>query len=39
MAMTDKWTLIMALIAVVQVVLLVLGRNGAQEDDQPREQY
>ena len=39
MAMTDKWTLIMVLIAVVQVVLLVLGRNGAQEDDQPREQY
>lgn len=39
MAMTDKWTLIMALIAVVQVVLLVLGRNGVQEDDQPREQY
>lgn len=39
MAMTDKWPLIMALIAVVQVVLLVLGRNGAQEDDQPREQY
>lgn len=39
MAMNDKWTLIMALIAVVQVVLLVLGRNGAQEDDQPREQY
>lgn len=39
MSMTDKWTLIMALIAVVQVVLLVLGRNGAQEDDQPREQY
>ena len=40
MAMTDQWTLIMALIAVVQVVLLVLGRNSAQdEDEQPREQY
>ena len=39
MAMTDKWTLIMAVIALVQVALLLLGRNSAQEDDQPREQY
>ena len=40
MAMTDKWTLIMAVIALVQVALLLLGRNSAQdEDEQPREQY
>ncbi len=39
MAMTDKWTLIMAVIALVQLALLLLGRNGAQDDEQPREQY
>lgn len=40
MAMTDQWTLIMAVIALVQVALLLLGRNSTQdEDEQPREQY
>ena len=39
MVMVDKWTLIMAVIALVQVALFLLGRNGEQEDDRPREQY
>ena len=40
MVMIDKWTLIMAVIALVQAALFLLGRNSAQdEDDQPREQY
>ena len=40
MVMIDKWTLIMAVIALVQAALFLLGRNSAQdEDEQPREQY
>ena len=33
MVMTDRWTLIMALIAVVQIVLMVLGRHGQDNKD------
>ena len=33
MVMTDRWTLIMALIALVQIVLMVLGRHGQDSKD------